>query len=405
MAHPSPDPRFESAQAEILLRCARAVLEPGSRERIGALIAAGIDWKALFVLAETHAMLPLLHRHLGAAQVEGVPRPAQVELWARHEATARTNRAMATELVRVLGALGCAAVAAIAYKGPALAFALYGDVALREFCDLDILIRPRDVLRAKEALVALGYAPEYPLEAGVEAAFLRAPSQYHLGMRGANDMVVELHWKTDADYPVERDDDAWWSSLASARLEERTVRTFAARELMLVLCLHGSKHGWERLAWLADVAEMIRQAPAIDWDWIFERATALGCRRRLALGLHLAQALLDAPLPEAVRHTVETYPGVAAIGREIRARLFTIGNAFREGPRALRFNLALYERKRDRISHVYNTLLAPSLVEWTRWPLPRALYFLYPPLRLARLVLKYSRRGPGQREAAPAKPA
>lgn len=405
MAHPSADPRFESAQAEILLRCARAVLDAGSRERIAALVAAGIDWKALLVAAETHGMLPLLHRHLGAAPAGEIPRAAQVEMLARHEATARDNRAMADELASVLGALGGAAVAAIAYKGPALAFALYGDIALRDFCDLDILIRPRDVLRAKAALVALGYAPEYPLEAGVEGAFLRAPSQYHLGMHGPRDTVVELHWKTDADFPIERDDDAWWASLAPARLEERTVRAFAARELLLVLCLHGTKHGWERLAWLADVAEIIRQASSVDWDWIFERAAALGCGRRLALGLHLAHVLLDAPLPEAVQRDVETYPGVAAIAREIRARLFTSDNVFREGPRALRFNLALYERKRDRLAHVYNTLLAPSLVEWTRWPLPRALYFLYPPLRLARLALKYSRRALGQRGAAPAKPA
>jgi hypothetical protein len=141
----------------------------------------------------------------------------------------------------------------------------------------------------------------------------------------------------------------------------------------------------------------------MDWDWIFERAAALGCTRRLALGLHLAHGLLDAPLPEAVRARVHAQPGVAAIAREIRGRLFTDGNVFREGPRALRFNLALYERAGHRASHVYNTLFAPSLVEWTRWPLPRALHWLYPAIRLTRLVAKYARRTPAQRP--PAKPA
>ena len=101
MAHPSPDPRFASAQVEILVRCARAAIEPSSRERIGALVAAGIDWKALLVAAETHGMLPLLHRHLGAALSGGIPRAAQVELLARHEATVRDNRAMANELVQI----------------------------------------------------------------------------------------------------------------------------------------------------------------------------------------------------------------------------------------------------------------------------------------------------------------
>jgi hypothetical protein len=100
----------------------------------------------------------------------------------------------------------------------------------------------------------------------------------------------------------------------------------------------------------------------------------------------------------------ERDPRVERIAHEIRTALFTPAN-FREGARALRFNLGLYERAGHRAAHVYHTLFAPSLVEWTRWPLPRALYFLYPPLRLARLIAKYSRRAGAQRAAAPAKPA
>jgi hypothetical protein len=41
------------------------------------------------------------------------------------------------------------------------------------------------------------------------------------------------------------------------------------------------------------------------------------------------------------------------------------------------------------VRHGINTVLAPSLVEWSRWPLPRALFFLYPALRLMRLTRKY----------------
>lgn len=403
MAPRSADGRYESAEVELLLRCARLALAPGEGERIARLADDGLDWKELLAMAETHGMLPLVHRHLASAR--GIPKPAWVELWGRHEATARDNRAMARELGRVLDALDAIGVAAIAYKGPTLAFSLYGDVALRDFCDLDILIRPRDVLRARDALGTLGYCADYPLDPRVERAFLRSPAHYHLGMSGPQGIVVELHWKTDAGFPVERDDDAWWAGVGTAPFGERSVRAFAARELVLVLCLHGSKHGWERLAWLADVAELIRRDPGLDWEWIFARATALGARRRLALGLHLAHRLLDTPLPGWVLGEVDKDPRVARIAGEIRATLFTRGNVFREGMRALRFNLGLYEHTRHRLAHVYHTFLAPSLVEWTRWPLPRALYFLYPPLRLARLIVKYSRRGAAQRASAPAKPA
>ena len=55
----------------------------------------------------------------------------------------------------------------------------------------------------------------------------------------------------------------------------------------------------------------------------------------------------------------------------------------------LRMNLRLYERVRQKLSHFLNVIASPSLVEWTRWPLPRPLFPLYLPLRLARLAGKY----------------
>ena len=69
----------------------------------------------------------------------------------------------------------------------------------------------------------------------------------------------------------------------------------------------------------------------------------------------------------------------------------------------LHFNLSLYERASHRVAHVVNTISEPSLVEWMRWPLPRALFFLYPPLRLMRLAVKYG--GARDQREAPAKPA
>jgi hypothetical protein len=391
MALPSAEGAFAGDEAELLLCCARIALTPRERARVIQLAGTGLDWDAVIALAEVHGLLPLLHRHLSEAAARIVPRAVAVELWGRHEATARRNRAMTQELFSILATLDAIGITALPYKGPALAFSLYGDVALREFGDLDILIRARDVLRAKAALQARGYVADYPLAADAETAFLRAPSQYHLVLTGPGDTLVELHWKTDPEFPVERDDDAWWAALEHAPLESGTVQSFAARELLWVLCLHGSKHWWASLGWLVDVAELIRQQPAQDWDWLLSRARRVGCERRLALGLHLAQGLLGAPLPEAVRDTVAAHPGVAKLARRVRETLLS-RDAQLDAWQGLGMNLSLYERTPQRFAHLVNTLWAPSLVEWTRWPLPRALFFLYPPLRLLRLTRKHLAR-------------
>lgn len=376
-------------EAEALLCVARITLEAQDRERIARLLPAGLDWEAFLALAHAHGLLPLAHRHLNDLAPGLVPKTVLVELWGRYEAIARRNRGMARDLVEILAALEASGIAAIPYKGPALAFSLYGDVAMREYGDLDILVRAEDLLRARTILRDLRYHPEFPLEPAVEAAFLRSRSQYHLVLARERGTVVELHWKTDPEFPVEPvGDDPWWKSLPTARMEGVEVRRFAPREQLLILCLHGSKHFWGSLGWLVDIAELIKQDPRTDWEWIIARAASLRCERRLALALHLAHRLLRAPLPEEVIRRVDAGP-VAALASAIRATLFAQEAPEPTALRLLELNLSLYECAPQRLAHLRDTLCAPSLVEWTRWPLPRALFFLYAPLRLARLTGKY----------------
>ena len=248
-------------------------------------------------------MLPLFYRHLNALAPAAIPKAIYIKLWGRYESTSRRNQAMAKELSDILQMLDANGIPAIAYKGPTLAAAIYGDPALREFGDLDILLRRQDVLPAKSLLQAHGYVPEYGLKPAGEAGFLRSSMQYHLVMVGGPGAVmVELHWKTDADFPVEPEaDNQWWADLGLASFGEGRVRCFATEELLLILCLHGSKHAWGSLGWLVDVAELIRQHPDLEWEWITTKAAQLTCARRLMVGLYLAHHLLDTPLPETIR--------------------------------------------------------------------------------------------------------
>lgn len=379
-------------EARLLLCCARLDLQPGDRERIIQLLETGLDWTYLLGLASQHSLRPLLYRHLNAIEAAAVPKAAFARLWGWYERTGRHNRAIAKELLNILELLDSNGIPALPYKGPALAASIYGELALREFSDLDILLRPRDVLAAKALLQAQGYQPKYALTPAVETAFLRSTGQYHLVLVDAQSAVmVELHWMTDPDYPVEPSaDEAWWSRLGKAKLGENKVRCFAPRELLLILCLHGTKHYWTSLGWLVDVAEMIRQHPRMDWDWIMSTAQKLSCERRLALSLHLAQRLLDAPLPEEIRRKIADLPKTRKLAAEMAEALFSPDHHEPNSFERLCLNLKLYERMPQRIRHCVNSVLAPSLVEWSRWPLPRALFFLYLPLRLIRLTIKYS---------------
>ena len=381
---------MKPAFAELRLIVACAGLEPN---RAAALAALGepLDWSLVLRLAHWHGVRPLLHRHLSGLAPERVPRPALVELWGAAESIARANRALADELARIAALFERRAIRSLPYKGPTLALGAYGELSLREFSDLDWLVPRADLAAARRALVGLGYRPEPELAPAVEAAMIAARPQYHLAMRSPAGLLVELHWKTDPDFPIERDDDAWWESAPRVRFEETAVRAFTPEERMLVLCLHGSKHRWECLGWLVDVAELLARDGALEWNRIADRAHRLGCARRVGTGLWLAQEVLGCALPPGSEALADD-PAVAAVSGELARGLLSPDPAVPPQARALRLNLAMLDRPRQRIRLVAETVLHPSLVEWMQWPLPRALFFLYPALRVVRLSAKYSRR-------------
>src|SRR5437870_4666302 len=66
-----------------------------------------------------------------------------VELVSREERqrNARRNLLMLRELLEVLDLFAEHSVPALPYKGPILAAVEYGNVSLRTFCDLDILVK------------------------------------------------------------------------------------------------------------------------------------------------------------------------------------------------------------------------------------------------------------------------
>ncbi len=364
------------AEAELLLDCVRVRLPMSGRDRIRQACANNPDWEDFLSLAARHGLMPLAYERLNEIVPDVLPKAVAVKLWAARQRTLAQNAEMATELINILEMFDAVGIVALPYKGPTLALDLYGDVGLRQFGDLDILLRLEDVLAAKERLVGMGYVADYPLEPAVERAFLRSGAQYHLAMRhSTRGLMVELHWRIDPDVAIEP--------------EKPGARRFRSRELLLVLLIHGSKHRWSSLGWLVDVAELMAR-DKVDWPWIRERAASLGCERRMGLGVLLAEALLQAPVPPEVSEACRAMEGLELTAAALAEDLLAV-NPKDRGPREmLHDNLALYDTRRQRLKHLLDTFWNPSLVEWSRWPLPRPLFFLYPPLRLVRLAWKHS---------------
>jgi hypothetical protein len=388
-----PPARPESARVrpelDLVLCCARTTSESAHADRVARLCARGLDWSAVLRTAKGHGLVQLVHRHLAALGPGHVPDAVLGQLRLQSDADRLRSLQLAAQLRSILGVLAAAGIPAITYKGPTLALAVYGDIALRRFADLDIIVRREDVLACKGLLLVNGYRPRFSFSRPQEAAYLRSECEYNFD-RQRGRVTVEIHWDVaPRSFAFRLDHDRLWRAAQSMVLGGVSVRVPAPEDLLLILAVHGAKHIWERLAWICDIAQFVRTYPALDWAALLSDARARGGERMVLVALCLAGDLLDAPLPDPVRGRLRADPAVATLAGQISDWLARDAIPPAKSGAALRITAAMRERWIDRVRYLVRTTLTPTIDDWAWVRLPSSLFFLHYLLRPLRLAVKY----------------
>ncbi|MGB8509120.1 MAG: nucleotidyltransferase family protein [Pyrinomonadaceae bacterium] len=371
-----------------MLCCARTRVDFAANERIRALLPGTLDWAYIYQLAKRHSVLSLFYWRLREAAPDAIPAAQLKKFRENYRDNAARNLFLAGELVRIIKKFEDAGVEAIPYKGPALAITAYGNLSLRRFVDLDIMVRKKDVARAMELLEDGGYEPQLRLTDSQQALLLRTQHNFPFTREGGR-LIVELHWEVAArQYASSLSAEDLWGRLQRMTINNTKVKTLSVEDLLLSLCVHGSKHLWERLAWICDVAELIN-SQQVDWTWLVRRATEARHERMLLLGLRLSHELLDAPLPDELRDAAYSEREVASLAAQVYARLFE--NEYRPAGllENLRFNLRARKKMADKVRYL-SFVVTPTDGDLAVVNLPSKLSFLYYLLRPVRLLLKGS---------------
>jgi hypothetical protein len=379
-------------ETELLLACARTVLDGGHTRRIAELVAAGPDWQRLVHDSQVHGVLPLLHKILGEVCPEAVP-PAVAE---RVEAAMRASSArclrLAGELLRLQDLLAGHGIRAVPYKGPTLAEVAYGNVALRQFTDLDFLLPDDDVCPARDLLRVHGYRSLYGLTPEQEADYLSRAGQISL-VDERSECVVELHAEVVShDLRVPVDVDALLARAVPVTLLGRATCSLCAEDLLVVLCIHAGKHGWTSLGWVCDVAELVGTCPELDWPGVMRHVESIRAARMLRLGLLLTEDLLGAAIPEPAKSAVSADKRLPRLSAEVRERLLGKGDSPPGILREFSYHLRLRDRLLDGARYCWSMAMAPQPADWAALPLPRPLRFLYHGYRPLRLVYRHAVR-------------
>jgi hypothetical protein len=374
-----------SSEIELLLLCARATVGDEERARIVELAANVVEWDAVLRLAGRHGLVPPLFMRVSELCPDAVPPDALASLRDQFRRVSALNVYLSDELRQLLRLFAARGVEAIPYKGPALAVAAYGNVALRQFCDLDIIVRAHALDAAKDVLVECGYLPYGGLDDAQQSIVRR--TQCNLAFTRDDDRtIVELHWEVAArGFTPALAAEELWARSRVAEFEGECVRALSPEDLLLALCVHGTKHVWERLGWLCDIARLVESNGELDWGVLLGRAHKGGGTRMLTVAVALARDWFGARLPEEATGLIERDAAARELCRIVASRLLANVDA-QSGVRAyFRFQFAARERWRDKMRYC-RYALSPTERDLASLRLPRRLSFIYYLLRPLRLA-------------------
>jgi Uncharacterised nucleotidyltransferase len=309
-------------ESELLVWCASTVLTDNLTASIRERAQESLDWSKILELSEYHGLVPLLYKNLSAVSSDLVPAEVLTRLRQKAHAGALLNQALAKELMALCEAFTVRGVPTIPIKGATLAVLAYGDLALRDFSDLDLLVPENALEEAQVVLSTLGY--ERRSVAAGQSDLQHDDGPYQVFVKRRTLCRVDLQWvMAHQHFSFRLDRPEFWARRVAVAFQNQTVPGLAPEDLLIVLCVHGSKHAWEHLKWVCDVAELVRSHPNFDWNQVFVRASTWRCRRMLYLGLAVAHLLLGTPLPAAVLERLEADVEVMALAHRMPAGLLS----------------------------------------------------------------------------------
>lgn len=385
-------------EIQLIIECSKTAIDDKQRERLSSILSQPLDWSYILKISRRNGVLPLLSWNLVQKFDQFLPSEIKTVLTETFSKHLRQNMLQTSRMIEIVHLFKSNDIPALPYKGPLLAIQAYKNLALRHFGDLDILILPNHLEKALNLLSLNGYTvltASHWLD-NIKSC-LKQKKDISL-ISEDNKVFLELHWKLSRSYfdiPIKTED--LWSESKITTLAGFEVNTLSANHLLLYLCLHGSKHSWDRLSWICDINELILSQNTIDWNQLIEDAKQLGCENVLNFGLYLAYEFfnLQVPITSQLKNT-KKYKTFRTLARETRTRLFS------EDTRQLQlydnytYQLKLKERFQDKYKlHKYyarryfHVLLNVNEVDRRNISLPNWLYPLYYILRPTRLVYNF----------------
>ncbi|MDQ3633888.1 MAG: nucleotidyltransferase family protein [Acidobacteriota bacterium] len=338
-------------------------------DEINSLLEQSINWDYLIETASKHCVIPLVFKNLNDYFSDKIPQNILVEMQSQYKDISTYNFMLSAQVIGIINALRQNDLDILTYKGMTLAQLAYKDISLRQFGDIDVLIRKEDFPKVKDILINMGCKPAWEVTEKQERATLKYYYEYPF-IYGETSTLVEVHWKFIEpffafDYATEK----VWERTQTVEICSNDVPTLASEDYLIVLSSHGSKHFWERFSWICDIARLVENTE-IDWDLMIKRATEVGSLRMVWLGLWMARETLNTKMPEEIYKRVSAEPEIQELGKNFIKAIFSETQESQDWKETAKIHMRMREKRKHRIIY-YKRLLSTKLIDSLFMPMGR----------------------------------
>lgn len=375
-------------EIQLLVNLARKKVSETQISESKTIIEAGIDWDFLLAAAVFHGVFPTFFKHLKQNFSEFIPTKCFRMMTGHNEKVRMSNLALVGTFMQYHRLLEKNNIKSITFKGPSVAIALYDDLLMREFSDVDVLVSPSDAKAAQNLLFETGYKPVPDREPELGRDFYS--SELFLEFECENSFakqnpigLIDLHWHIQPQHVLPISFEEIWQHSTDLEMERRTVRTLDLNLHLILLAVHASRHFWKRLLWICDIAEILdsKGNTEIDWDIVKVLAAKLNVTPMVVLALNLAREVFGCKIPYFAEN--EFSQKLQNLQTEVLTSMDVltqegVGMRFAEW----KFCTQLISSVPGKFKYVTTEMFHPGVADYVRLKLPMALYksyyFLHP---------------------------
>lgn len=314
-----------------------------------------------------HNVGPLLYQNLvESGSNTWIPDQVVEHLRSYSKQMAIRHLSMTKSLLSLLEKFDEAGIPALTYKGPAFSLAVYDDLSLRQSRDLDILIEPDFLYEAEAILRERGFKPKRRLTEKQKQLLVQNGRHRTMEKEG---LIVELHPRISR-FNAPSEVTELLERAESVELLGYRIPVMSSTDSLFTLAVHGTRHRWNQLKWICDIAYLIRNRN-FDWPAILEESKQRNCYRCVLLACGLSVTVFGTEIPDIIRTRLQSIDSTLLDATYPDCLLGT------DDTTSLRYRLRSLDDDLDRVRYCWNKLTTPSLRDTNTIPLPESLFWLY----------------------------